>query len=111
MIVFFLPLNSADEGEINAFFTNNLYIWSMSKNFESVLEQVNQLTRYEQLALIASIAQMIGEDESDIFPEYVIKENRRRLAAYDAGEIKAISYKDAMSYVRDQLTKRRWAII
>jgi putative addiction module component (TIGR02574 family) len=37
----------------------------MSKNFENVLEQVHQLTRSEQLALISSLAQMLGEDEMD----------------------------------------------
>lgn len=73
----------------------------MSKHFENVLEQVQHLTRSEQLALIASIAQIIGEDEMDIFPEYVIQENHRRLAAYDAGETQGIPYQDAMAYIRE----------
>ncbi|MBK9492909.1 MAG: addiction module protein [Haliscomenobacter sp.] len=76
----------------------------MSKNFENALEQVQQLTRWEQLALIASIAQLIGEDEPDIFPEYVIQENRRRLAAYDAGETQGIPYQEALAYVREQIS-------
>lgn len=79
----------------------------MSKNFENVLEQVHHLTRVEQLALIASIAQMIGEDEGDVFPEYVIQENRRRLAAYDARETQGIQYEDALAYVREQIGARR----
>lgn len=79
----------------------------MSKTFENVLEQVHQLSRGEQLALIASIAQIIGEDEPDDFPEYVIQENRRRLAAYDAGETIGVPYQDAIAYVREQLNGRR----
>ena len=79
----------------------------MSKNFEEVLTQVHQLTRWEQLALIASIAQMIGDDESENLPEYVIQENQRRLAVYDAGEIQGIPYKEAMDYVREQINGRR----
>ena len=79
----------------------------MSKNFENVLEQVQHLTRSEQLALIASIAQIIGEHESDIFPEYVIQENHRRLAAYDAGETQGIPYQDALAYVRKQISEAR----
>jgi hypothetical protein len=79
----------------------------MSKNFETVLEQVHHLTRWEQLALIASIAQMIGEDEPDVFPNYVIEENLRRLATFDAGETQGIPYQDAMSYVREQINARK----
>ena len=79
----------------------------MSKNFENVLEQVQHLTRSEQLALIASIAQIIGEHESDTFPEYVIQENRRRLAAYDAGETQGVPYQDALAYVRQQISEAR----
>jgi len=63
----------------------------MSKNFEQVIEQVHQLTRSEQLALIESIARMLSKDEpDDMLPESVIQENQRRLAAYDAGETKSI---------------------
>ena len=79
----------------------------MSANFENVLQQVHQLTRSEQLALIASIAQMIGEDEPGLIPEYAIQENHRRLAAYDAGETEGIPYKKAISYVREQINERR----
>ena len=38
----------------------------MSKDFENILEQVHQLTRSEQLALIASIARMFSDDEPDV---------------------------------------------
>lgn len=79
----------------------------MSKTFENVLEQVHQLSRSEQLALIASIAELIGEDEPDIFPEEVLRENRRRLAAYDAGETVGIPYQDALAYVREQINGHR----
>ncbi|MDZ4679477.1 MAG: hypothetical protein SH848_10900 [Saprospiraceae bacterium] len=79
----------------------------MSKNFENVLEQVHHLTRREQLALIASIAQITGEDEPDVFPEYVIQENRRRLAAYDAEETQGIPYEEALAYVREQISEHR----
>jgi len=78
----------------------------MSKNFENVLEQAQQLNRAEQLALISSIALMLSEDESDMIPEYVMEENRRRLADYDAGKTEGIFYKDAMQQVRDQLNNR-----
>lgn len=86
--------------------TNKSYFWDMSENFENVLEQVHRLTRSEQLALIASIAQLMSEDERDELPEYVVQENRRRLAAYDAGETEGIPYKEAMSYVREEINKR-----
>lgn len=79
----------------------------MSKDFENVLQQVHQLTRSEQLALIASIAQMIGEDEPNLIPEYAVQENSRRLAAYDAGKTEGIPYKKAMNYVREQINERR----
>lgn len=79
----------------------------MSENFENVLEQVHRLTRSEQLALIASIANMIGEDEPNMIPEYIIQENRRRLAAYDAGNSKGIPHQEAMSYVREKINARR----
>jgi hypothetical protein len=79
----------------------------MSKNFQTILEQIRHLSRREQLALIASIAQLIGEDEPDHFPDYVIEENRRRLATFDAGETKGIPYRDAMNYVREQINARR----
>ena len=79
----------------------------MSKNFETVLEQVHHLSRWEQLALIASIAQLIGEDEPDHFPDHVIEENRRRLAAFDAGETKGIPYQDAINHVREQINARK----
>jgi hypothetical protein len=46
----------------------------MSKNFETILEQVHYLSRWEQLALIASIAQIIGEDEPDILLPHIIEE-------------------------------------
>lgn len=78
----------------------------MSHNFENVLEQVHQLTRSEQLELISTIAQILGEDETDELPEQVIAENRRRLSAYDAGETKGIPYKEAMRYVRTQMSER-----
>jgi hypothetical protein len=61
----------------------------MSKNFETILEQVHHLSRWEQLALIASIAQIIGEDEPDILLAHIIEENRRRLAAFEARETQA----------------------
>ena len=59
------------------------------------------------IALIASIAQMIGEDEPGLIPEYAVQENHRRLAAYDAGETEGIPYKKAISYVREQINERR----
>lgn len=74
----------------------------MSKTFENVLEQVYQLSRGEQLALIASIAQIIVEDEQDVFPEHIVEENRRRLAKYDAGDTTGIPYQDALAYVRER---------
>jgi hypothetical protein len=79
----------------------------MSKNFQNILEQIRRLPRREQLALIASIAQLISEDEADHFPDHVIEENRRRLATFDAGETKGIPYRDAMNYVREQINARR----
>lgn len=75
----------------------------MSKNLEQVIEQVHQLTRSEQLALIESIARMLSKDEpDDMLPESVIQENQHRLAAYDAGETKGIPYQEAMRYIREQ---------
>ena len=61
----------------------------MSKNFETILEQVHHLSQWEQLALIASIAQIVGENEPDILPAHIIEENRRRLAAFEAEEMQA----------------------
>ena len=75
----------------------------MSKDFENVLEQVNQLTRSEQLELIASIARLLSENEPDVLPAHIIQENNRRLAAYDAGKTEGIPYKEALSYVREQI--------
>jgi hypothetical protein len=75
----------------------------MSKNFQTILEQIRHLSRREQLALIAYIAKLINEDE----PDHVIEENRRRLAAFDAEETKGIHYQDAMNYVREQINARR----
>ncbi len=72
-----------------------------------VLEQVHQLTRSEQLALIASIAQMIGDDEQSIFPDEVIRENNRRLAAYDTGQTQGIPYQEAMREIRNRVNPNK----
>jgi hypothetical protein len=56
----------------------------MSKKVQTILEQLRQLSRHEQLSLIASIAQLISEDEPYHFTDHIIEENRRRLAAFDA---------------------------
>ncbi|MEN0006530.1 MAG: addiction module protein [Bacteroidota bacterium] len=77
----------------------------MSKNFENVFQQAQELTRSEQLALIASIAQLIGEEDG--VPEYAIRENNRRLQAYDAGEVEGIPYKEALDFVRKQMDAHR----
>ncbi|MCO6475634.1 MAG: addiction module protein [Phaeodactylibacter sp.] len=80
----------------------------MSKDFENILEQVHQLTRSEQLALIASIARMLSDDEPDVLPEYIVQENNRRLAAYDAGKTKGIPYKEALNSVREQISRNKF---
>jgi hypothetical protein len=79
----------------------------MSKHFEDVLEQVYRLTRSEQLALIALIAETIREDEfDDLVPDSVLLENRRRLAAYDAGDAPAIPYEEAKRLLRERIQHR-----
>ncbi|MEZ4991913.1 MAG: addiction module protein [Saprospiraceae bacterium] len=71
----------------------------MSKNFETILEKVRQLSREEQLALAAWIE---SGEELEI-PTQVIEEGRRRLAAYDAGKSEPIPYKQAMEEIRREL--------
>lgn len=78
----------------------------MSKNFKNILEQVQTLNKAEQLALISSIALMLSEEATSTIPETVIAENRRRLAAYDAGKAKGIPRQEAMLYVREQIKNR-----
>ncbi|MEM8527624.1 MAG: addiction module protein [Bacteroidota bacterium] len=78
----------------------------MSNNFENVLEQVQMLNRFEQLQLISTIAQGLTNEEPKELPRYVIQENRRRLADYDAGVTQAIPYKKAMRSIRDQIKNR-----
>lgn len=75
----------------------------MSKHFENILEQVYQLSRSEQLALIESIAHMLNETEEFSIPASVQEENRRRLNNYDRGETKGIPFKDALNYVREKI--------
>jgi hypothetical protein len=79
----------------------------MSHHFENVLEQVHQLSRFEQLKLISTIAKILVAEETEGLPKYIIDENRRRLAAYDAKETKGIPYKEAMSYVRTEVNESR----
>lgn len=71
----------------------------MSRNFETILEQVRQLPREEQLALAA----WIENEESLEIPSQVINEGRRRLADYDAGKSQPIPYKQAMEEIRQEL--------
>jgi len=78
----------------------------MSNNFENVLEQVQMLNRFEQLQLISAIVQGLTNEEPKELPRYVIQENRRRLADYDAGVTQAIPYKEAMHSIRDQIKNR-----
>lgn len=71
----------------------------MSKDFETILELVRQLSREEQLALVAWIRKK-GESE---IPPQIIEEGRRRLSAFDARIIKPIPYKQALDEIRRSL--------
>lgn len=73
----------------------------MSRNFETILELVRQLSHKEQLVLIDWI-----ESQGEIaVPFQVIEEGRRRLSDYDARSIEPIPYKKAMEEIRYVLKK------
>ena len=73
---------------------------------DTLFREFTNLPKGEQKVFLDNVlAYLYNLDDEDIgeIPAYVIEENRRRLAKFDAGQSKGIPYKEALSYVRSQI--------
>lgn len=83
--------------------------YTSDMSVETLLQEFTRLPKPDQKQFLAEIMSYLVDDTEDyVIPDTVVAENCRRLAAYDAGEMEGIPYKEAMKQVRGAIDARRW---